>query len=109
MTYDPDLAQRVRALLATRDGITERVMFGGLSFLLYGHMAVGIHKDELIVHLAAEDSDTALQQPGVRVFDLTGRPMRGWVLISAEQLRDDGVLGHWVAYAINYASSLPVR
>lgn len=81
MAYDQGLAQRVREALAGQPGLTERAMFGGIGFMVYGNMACGILKDELMVRVGPEGME-ALQRPGARVFDLTGRPMKGWVVVS---------------------------
>jgi len=62
-------------------------MFGGIAFLLNGNMCVGVHKSELIVRLAPEATDAALAQPHTRRFDLTGRPMKGWILVEQAGLK----------------------
>ncbi|MGH7562028.1 MAG: TfoX/Sxy family protein, partial [Gemmatimonadales bacterium] len=89
MAYDESLAARVRKTLGRRAGVTEKKMFGGLAFLLHGNMCVGIHKNELIVRLDPADTDTALARPQTRVFDLTGRPMKGWIMVGARGLQSD--------------------
>jgi TfoX/Sxy family transcriptional regulator of competence genes len=80
MAYDEAFASRVRELLAGEDGVTERVMFGGLAFLVGGNMAVGISNTaELKVRVGADATDHALSRPHTRLFDMTGRPMKGWI------------------------------
>jgi TfoX N-terminal domain len=83
-------------------------MFGGLAFLLAGNMAVGITGEELMVRLGAADGDAALAQPHTRPFDVTGRPMRGWILVGAQGLDGDG-LGGWVDRGVAPAASLPPK
>jgi hypothetical protein len=84
-------------------------MFGGIGFLLNGNMCVGVWKDELVVRLAAEDADAALREPHVRVFDITGRPMTGWVLVGPAATASEGDVGGWVERAVSYVSLLPPK
>lgn len=109
MAYDEGLAQRIREALADDEGLSERRMFGGIAFMLHGNMAVGISGDELMVRVGPEAYDEALAQPHARVFDMTGRVMRGWVVVAAEGIADDGALGDWVRRGADYARSLPPK
>lgn len=109
MAYDEGLAQRIREALTDADGLSERRMFGGIAFMLHGNMAVGISGDELMVRVGPEAYDEALAQPHARVFDMTGRVMRGWVVVAAEGIADDAALGEWVRRGANYARSLPPK
>ena len=84
MAYSEGLAKRIRDALARRTGIEEKKMFGGVGFLLHGNMLVGVWKDSLIVRLGPEEGDEALKEPHVKEFDITGRPMRNWVLVGPE-------------------------
>ena len=108
MAYDKDLADRVRAVLPPSAAVTERQMFGGLAFLLGGHMFCGIVKDALMVRLGSEDADRAMDQPHVRPMDFTGRPMKGMIFVDPEGLRGDA-LRQWVDAAAGYARSLPPK
>lgn len=87
MAFDDDLANRVRPMISGQSGVTEKKMFGGLAFLVQGNMSVGIHGSELIVRVEPSETQEALQQPGVRIFDITGRPMKGWLLVSSDALK----------------------
>ena len=109
MAYDEGLATRVRDLLGDRPGLVEKKMFGGLAFLLYGNMACGVRGDDLMVRMAPDASDAALAEPGVRPFDMTGRPMKGWLLVSADAHAEDDDLRRWVGRGLSYAGSLPPR
>ena len=109
MTFDEQLAARIRAHLAKRAGVAERKMFGGITFLLRGHMCCGVHRDALIVRLGPEEAGPALAEPHTRVFDLTGRPMKAWVLVEPKGLATDGHLGKWVDRAAHWAGSLPPK
>jgi len=109
MAYDEGLATRVRDFLGDRPGLAEKKMFGGLAFLLHGNMACGVHGDELIVRVAADAADVALAEPGTRPFDLTGRPMKGWILVDADGHAEDGDLRRWVDRGVAYAHTLPPK
>jgi TfoX N-terminal domain len=109
MAYDEGLATRVRDVLGDRSGLAEMKMFGGLAFLLNGNMACGVRGDDLIVRVAAGEADAALGEPGTRPFDLTGRPMKGWLMVDAAGHAEDDDLRRWVGRGLAYASSLPPK
>jgi TfoX/Sxy family transcriptional regulator of competence genes len=109
MAFDEKLADRVRKLMGSQDGLTERKMFGGLAFLINGNMSVGIHGDELIVRVEPETTTAALREIGARLFDITGRPMNGWILVGATGIDRPSSLAKWVRRGAAYASSLPVK
>lgn len=109
MAYDEDLAHRVREQLAGERAVTEKAMFGGLAFLLDGNMAVGLSGDELMVRVGPDATDDALAQPHTRVFDMTGRPMRGWILVARDGVASDGELAAWVRRGVAFARSLPAK
>jgi hypothetical protein len=109
VAYDEVLASRVRDALPGRDGWTEKKMFGGVGFMLGGNMCVGVHKEQLIVRLDPEAADAALDEPGARVFDLTGRAMTGWVTVDPAGTRDDGSLQGWVDRAVAFVSTMPPK
>jgi TfoX/Sxy family transcriptional regulator of competence genes len=109
MAYDEGLATRVRELLGDRLGVTEKRMFGGLAFLLEGNMAVGVRGDDLIVRVAAERADAALGEPHTRPFDITGRPMKGWLLVGPSGCDEDDDLRRWVDQGVGYAGTLPPK
>jgi TfoX/Sxy family transcriptional regulator of competence genes len=109
MAYDETLARRIRRSIGDRDGIVEKKMFGGLGFLLHGNMSCGIHGDELIVRIDPSATEGALAEPGTRVFDITGRPMKGWLLVGGTVLLQDDVLADWVQRSLDFAASLPPK
>jgi TfoX/Sxy family transcriptional regulator of competence genes len=109
MAYSESLAERVRRQLAVRPAMLEKKMFGGVGFLLLGNMCVGIWKTSLILRLGPEQAAAALKQPDVREFDITGRPMRGWVLVDAEGLESDADLEKWLDQAIDFVSTLKFK
>ena len=109
MAYDETLAGRARALLAKRPEFSEKKMFGGIGFLLNGNMCCGVHGEELIVRLAAERTDEALSEPHTRLFDLTGRPMKGWILVRPPGTKTDKALSRWVEVSADFALTLPKK
>src|SRR5579871_1583986 len=99
MAFSEELAERIRQQLARRKNVEEKKMFGGVGFLLNGNMLVGVWKDSLIVRLGPDNYDDALLEPHVREFDITGRPMKGWVLVESEGVEDDEQLAGWIGRA----------
>jgi TfoX/Sxy family transcriptional regulator of competence genes len=108
VAYDEKLAARVRTLLADRTDVTERKMFGGLTFMVVGHMCCGVNGDELIVRLDPDREADALANPHARPMDFTGRPMGGFVTVQPEGLKD-AQLNQWVREAVARAESLPPK
>jgi hypothetical protein len=109
MAFDEKLAQRIRQELESVPGVVEKRMFGGVAFLLNGNMCVGVHKDALMVRLAPDATDAALKKLHTRVFDLTGKPMKGWLLVDPEGVTTAAALKKWVGQGVAYAGSLPEK
>ncbi len=109
MAFDEKLAGRIRKHLGQRKGLTEKQMFGGMAFLLNGNMCCGVHRDEMIVRLAPDETDRALSAPHTHRFDLTGRPMKGWILVKPKGLVTDTALAKWIVTATQFAGSLPPK
>jgi TfoX/Sxy family transcriptional regulator of competence genes len=107
MAFNEELADRVRGLLAG-EKTAEKRMFGGLAFLAKGNMALGVHGDELIVRVDPADAERALRKPGVRIFDLSGRPMKGWLLVGSSGLSDKALSG-WIRQALDFAATLQAK
>lgn len=108
MAFDEALAARVRTVL-TGSEVVEKRMFGGVAFLVNGNMSCGVHDTELIVRLPPEESEAAVREAHVRVFDLTGRPMKGWVLVAPAGVATDDDLRRWVDKGVTFARSLPAK
>ena len=89
--------------------ISEKKMFGGLSFLLGGHMCVGIVGDELMVRVGADAHADALEQLHARPMDFTGRPMKGFVYVAAEGFESDADLREWIGRGVQFARDLPPK
>jgi len=111
MAHDETLAARVRQVLAGRDGLVERRMFGGVAWLVGGNMACGVMGEDVVVRLGPEDAPAALErEPHARPFGRPGaRPMKGFVLIEAEGIADEGELGRWVDAGAAFAATLPPK
>ena len=107
MAYDEKLAIDIRRAIGDQPGITEKKMFGGLSFLLNGNLACGVIQDEMIVRVGPEATEDALARPHTRPFDFTGKPMKGWVVVRPEGYVSDGDLRGWVRRGVSFAATLP--
>lgn len=109
MAFDPGLAQRVRDVLGERPGLAERRMFGGLAFLLHGHMAVGIVGATLMARVGPQRHEQALARAHVRPMDFTGRPMKGYVYVDPGGLDDDRELAAWIEACAAFVATLPPK
>lgn len=109
MVYSKSLAARIRQIVAGRPGIDEKKMFGGVGFLLGCNMLVGVWQNSLIARLGPERGRTALAQPHVRPFDMTGRAMKGWVMVEPDGIETDDQLGAWIEQAIEFVHTLPAK
>lgn len=109
MPYDHALAERMRPLLLPRAGLTEKSMFGGIAFLVHGNMCCGIWKDLLVIRVSPEEATEALLKPYVRVMDITGKPMKGWLFVEPAGYKEMKDLFAWVEQAHAFASALPQK
>jgi len=109
MAFDELLAERVRALLDGEAGASERKMFGGLCFMLFGNMALGIVGDELMVRVGPEGWSASLELASAREMDFTGRSMKGMVFVSTDGIAEDEELAAWVERGLSFAGSLPPK
>ena len=110
MAYDEGLADRIRELIAGDADVTEQKMFGGLAFLIGGHMAVAASgQGGLMVRVDPEETETLAGEPHARPFEMRGRPMDGWLRVDAEGVRTRRELEPWVKRGVAYARSLPPK
>jgi hypothetical protein len=110
MAYDERLADRVRAVVEQRPGVTERKMFGGLGWMIGGNMACGLMADGLLVRVPTGETEEALRLPHTREFGFPGRKaMRGFIVVEPDGLADDTDLAGWVDTGADYAASLPPK
>ena len=110
MAYDSEFAHRIREQLGGESGVTEKAMFGGLAFMLRGNMTVGISSSgEMMVRVGPDGTDEALARPHTRLFDMTGRPMKGWILVAPEGVKTKRQLAGWVRRGVEFARTLPPK
>ena len=107
MAFDEALAARIRISLARKRGVEEKKMFGCICFFLNGNALAGVWKDALIARLGPDEGEAALRKPHVRAFDITGRPMRNWVVVEPEGVEDDDQLTDWIQRAMKFVGKLP--
>jgi TfoX/Sxy family transcriptional regulator of competence genes len=109
MAYDEALAARIREHTAG-DPVVEKKMFGGLAFLLGGHMAVAASgQGGLLVRVRPEETAALLDEPGAAPFEMRGRGMDGWLRVSTDAVADEESLGRWVDRGLHFAGSLPPK
>lgn len=106
MAYDEGLAQRVREAIGEDVQVAEKKMFGGIAFMVNGHMAVGVLDDHIMLRLGEEGATAALEEEHTREMDFTGRPMRTMVYVDAEGIEEDEDLEAWVGRGVAFARSL---
>jgi TfoX/Sxy family transcriptional regulator of competence genes len=109
MPYDTLLAARIRAVLGPLSDLVEKTMFGGVGFLVNGNMACGVHKNDLIVRVGPASYEEALSRPHTHVFDMTGHPMAGWVMVEPQGCATESDLRAWIAQGLTFAGSLPAK
>ena len=109
MTEDQVLIDRIRPILADRQGSSEKKMFGGVCFLINGNMCAGTWKGSLIVRLGKENREETLKRPHTKPANITGRVMKGWAMVEPAGLESDRGLKEWVESAAEYAASLPAK
>lgn len=110
MAYDEDLANRIRELIASEDGYTEQKMFGGIGFMIDGHMAMGVSgQGGLMIHCSEEETEALLAKPGARPFEMRGREMKGWLRVDAESVSTKRALEPWAMQSVAFARALPPK
>ena len=110
MSLDAELAERVRDELIGEAGLAEKAMFAGIAFLLDANMAVGITSTaDLMVRVGPDGEAEALAAPHARPFDMTGRPMKGWILVERAGIETEAELNAWVRQGVEVARGLPPK
>ena len=109
MPYSEDLAVRIRVHLEGQQHLVERKMFGGICFMVSGNMCCGVAKEDMMVRVGPGGHEEALTQPGARPMDITGRPMKGFVLVGPKGTEEDDDLKRWVDRGVAFAKSLPAK
>lgn len=108
MVYNLKLAERIRSKFGELP-FDEKKMFGGIGFLLNGNMACGVNKENLIVRIDPEKQNALLKKPYTKPFDLTGKPMKGWLVVEAGGVKTDKQLNAWVKEGVDFALTLPPK
>ena len=108
MAYNLKLAERIRSEMGDLPYV-EKKMFGGVGFLVHGNMAIGVYKEDMIVRLAAEKHDTFLKKTGAKIFDITGRSMKGWLMVEPDGYKTVKQLSGWVKEGVEFALTLPPK
>ena len=109
MAYNKELDDRIRAIVKPWPKTVAKKMFGGVGYLQRGNMVCGVHKDLLILRLGPDGARKALQTPHVKPFDVTGRPMKGWVMVARQGYGDDSALDAWLEKARDFVKTLPPK
>jgi TfoX/Sxy family transcriptional regulator of competence genes len=109
MPYDDILAARLRAAIGPLPSLVEKKMFGGICHLVNGNMACGVYQDYLIVRVGLQAYEAALARPHVKLFDITGRAMKGWVMVAPQGCSSESELKAWVEQGLAFARSLPPK
>ena len=109
MAYDEGVAQRLREAMSELHNVIEKKMFGGIAFMVQGHMCCGVVGSDLMVRVGADGYEDALNQPYARKMDFTGRPMNGFVFVSENGFESDEDLSIWIKRAHNFITTLPKK
>ncbi len=109
MAFNQSSAERIRKQMEKNSGFVEKKMFGGICFLLNGNMACGILNDDIIVRVGKEAYEECLASPHTRQFDITGKSMTGWVMVSPDGYQSDAQLKDWLQKGIDFAQTLPPK
>ena len=109
MAYDEQLAGRVRAIFVGHPSVVEKKMFGGLAFMVQGHMACGVTGERLMARVGPDAHDACLAEAHVREMDFTGRPMRGFVFVDPGGVAADADLVKWVERTVTFVKTLPPK
>nr|TFG53129.1 MAG: RNA methyltransferase [Hyphomicrobiales bacterium] len=109
MPYDPGLAERLGAVVSRKSGMVEKKMFGGIGWMLNGNMCVGVYKDFLIIRVGEKKSASLSDEDGVRPMDITGKPMKGWLMVSPDGYEEDKALKNFGKAAVDFVKTLPEK
>ena len=109
MAYDEKLAAKVRRALGDRTEFSEKKMFGGICFLVRGHMCCGLADGDLMLRVGVVQAEALLRESGTRPMDFTGKPMRGYLFVQAERTATAREVARWVAFALDFVRTLPAK
>lgn len=109
MAYDQETDARIAAHLSTTVQFERKKMFGGTGFLVNGNMVCGVYKQYLIVRMGEEAAIKSLEQPDTKIFDITGRPMKGWIMVEPDGYSSDQQLQKWIRLGLDFVNMLPPK
>ncbi|MEZ4425988.1 MAG: TfoX/Sxy family protein [Gemmatimonadota bacterium] len=109
MPFDPGLAERIRDVLAERHDVVEKRMFGGIAFMVSGHMCCGVATEDLMVRVGPDRYAEALAHPHAREMDFTRKPLKGYVYVAPAGLETDEALARWVGLGLAFVETLPPK
>ena len=109
MPYKENIEIRIKHLVSGWKNNERKKMFGGICHLLNGNMFCGVHKDFLILRLGRGNAEEAMKLPHVRPFDITGKPMKGWVMVAEDGFKTDDELKNWLNQSRTFAETLPMK
>ena len=109
VAYDEELVERIRTCLAEQEGISVKMMFGGVVFLVHGNMAIGVNRSDLMIRIGKELYEKVLVMDGIREMDFTGKPLKGFVYVDETATSSDRDLEKWVMLAVDFSASLPKK
>lgn len=109
MVYKEEIETRVKKIVSSWKNTADKKMFGGICHLLNGNMFCGVHKEFLILRLGREKAENALKLPHVRPFDITGKPMQGWIMVAEDGFKTGDELKSWLGQAKSFVKTLPAK
>jgi len=109
MAYSEEINSRIASIISGWRNTSRKKMFGGICHLLNGNMVAGVYKDFLILRLGEKGAQEALKSPHARPFDITGKAMKGWVMVKPTGFRREDELEELLNEARDFVTTLPVR
>lgn len=109
MPYNEQIEARISTIVSRWKNTDAKMMFGGVCHLIHGHMFCGVYKDFLVLRLGEQPADETLKQPHVKPFDITGKPMRGWIMVEEQGFKSDDRLREWLNHARDFVRTLPSK
>ena len=109
MAYNIALAEKIQKRMEKQKGFSQRKMFGGICYMINGNMACGIVGDDLMVRVGPKDYQRSLRRSHARPMDFTGRPLKGFVYVSAKGYDREAALKEWIGIGAQFARSLPTK
>lgn len=109
MAYNEEIDTRIKKIVSGWKNTEDKKMFGGICHLINGNMFCGVHKDFLILRLGADKAEDTLKLPHVQPFDITGKPMKGWVMVAEDGIKGDKELRNWLDKTRKFVETLPSK